>query len=144
MTRRLLILAITALLVSADRGRAAEAAPPAALDTKQIEQLTGAKGQLDAAAGVFKVSVARSDLDVHTGGARMTPPLGLTSWAAFTRAGEHIAMMGDIVLLEDQVNPAMSAALDAGLDVTALHNQDRKSTRLNSSHLGISRMPSSA
>ena len=52
----------------------------------------------------------------------MTPPLGLTAWAAFTRAGKHTMVMGDIVLVEDQVNPVMSAALDAGLEVTALHN----------------------
>lgn len=42
---------------------------------------------------------------------RMTPPLGLTSWAAFQRAGEQTMVMGDMVLLEDQVNPVMSAAL---------------------------------
>jgi hypothetical protein len=52
----------------------------------------------------------------------MTPPLGLTAWAAFTRAGGHTVVMGDMVLTEDQVNPAMSAALDNGLEVTALHN----------------------
>jgi hypothetical protein len=48
--------------------------------------------------------------------------MGLTSWAAFTRAGAHDAVMGDIVLTEDQVSPVMSAALDNGLEVTALHN----------------------
>ena len=44
----------------------------------------------------------------------MTPPLGLTSWAAFKSAGERTVVMGDLVLLEDQVNPVMSTALDAG------------------------------
>lgn len=48
--------------------------------------------------------------------------LGLTAWAAFTQAGDHVMAMGDIVLLEGEVNPVMSAALDAGLEVTALHN----------------------
>lgn len=48
--------------------------------------------------------------------------MGLTSWAAFKSAGEHVVVMGDLVLLEDQVNPVMSAALDQGLEVTALHN----------------------
>src|SRR5260370_28564216 len=52
----------------------------------------------------------------------MTPPMGLTSWAAFKRDGNRTMVMGDIVLTEDQVNPAMSAALDNGLEVTALHN----------------------
>src|SRR5438045_5013327 len=52
----------------------------------------------------------------------MTPPMGLTAWAAFTSVDEHTMVMGDLVLLEDQVNPVMSAALDNGLEVTALHN----------------------
>jgi hypothetical protein len=95
---------------------------PSTDDAARIEALTGAKGDFDAAEGVFKVSYPRSDLAVSVGGARMTPPLGLTSWAAFKQAGAHAMVMGDMVLTEDQVAPVMSAALDAGLDVTALHN----------------------
>jgi uncharacterized protein DUF1259 len=101
---------------------AAQSAPPAGLDTALIERLTGAKGSLDAASGVFKVSVPRNDLDVRVGGVRLHPRLGLTSWAAFQRAGTGAMVMGDVVLLEPQVNPVMSAALDNGLEVTALHN----------------------
>jgi hypothetical protein len=93
-----------------------------ALDTSRIEELTGAKGKLDPKEGVFKVSVPRGDLDVKVGGVRVTPPMGLTSWASFKRVGAHTVVMGDMVLLEDQVNPVMSAALDDGLEVTALHN----------------------
>jgi hypothetical protein len=48
--------------------------------------------------------------------------MGLTSWAAFKKIGDHVTVMGDTVLLEDQVNPVMSVALDNGLEVTALHN----------------------
>jgi hypothetical protein len=92
------------------------------LDTATIEKLTGAKGTMDAKEGVFKVSVPRTDLSVTAAGVRMTPPMGLTSWAAFQRAGEQVMVMGDLVLLEDQVNPVMSVALDQGLEVTALHN----------------------
>ena len=92
------------------------------LDTARIEALTGAKGTLDESEGAFKVSVPRADLSVTAAGVRMTPPLGLTSWAAFKRAGDHVIVMGDLVLLEDQVNPVMSVALDQGLEVTALHN----------------------
>jgi len=94
----------------------------AAFDQAKIEQLTGAKGKLDEKAGVFKVSLPRSDLKVITAGVHVTPPLGLTCWAAFTHAGNHTAVMGDIVMTEDQVNTVMSAALDHGLEVTALHN----------------------
>jgi hypothetical protein len=98
------------------------AAQPAKFDTAKIEELTGAKGALNEKEGVFKVSAPRSDLSVTIGGVKMTPPMGLTSWAAFKKTGTRTVVMGDIVLLEDQVNPVMSTALDAGLQVTALHN----------------------
>ena len=98
------------------------AQPAAKLDTAKIEQLTGLKGQWNEKEGVFKVQVPRSDLAVTAAGAKLTPPLGLTAWAAFTKAGTHTVVMGDMVLTEDQVNPAMDAALQNGLEVTALHN----------------------
>ncbi len=94
----------------------------AGLDTARIEQLAGAKGKLDAKEGVFKVSAPRADLAVKVGGVRITPPLGLTSWAAFKRVGPAVMVMGDLVLTEGQVNPVMSVVLDNGLSVTALHN----------------------
>src|SRR5262249_5557081 len=98
------------------------AAAPGKLDTQKIEQGTGLKGKLDEKEGAFKVASPRTDLQVSAGGVKMSPPLGLTSWAAFKRAGAHTVVMGDLVLTEDQVNPVMSAALDNGLEVTALHN----------------------
>jgi len=102
---------------------APEAPAPTPLDTALIERLTGAKGKLDTAEpGVFKVSVPRSDLSVTAAGVHITPPMGLTSWASFKRVGGETMVMGDTVMLEDQVNPVMSAALDSGLEVTALHN----------------------
>lgn len=102
----------------------AQEKPPAGggLDTALVERLTGAKGSLDAAAGVFKVSVPRNGLAVQVGGVRMHPRLGLTSWAAFQQTGHGVMVMGDMVLQEAQVNPVMSVALDSGLEVTALHN----------------------
>ena len=94
----------------------------AKVDSARIEQITGLKGQWTEKEGVFKVQVPRSDLAVTAAGAKLIPPLGLTAWAAFTKAGSHALVMGDIVLTEDQVNPAMDAALQNGLEVTALHN----------------------
>ncbi len=93
-----------------------------ALDTAQIEKLTGLKGKLDEKEQVFKVSAPRADLKVISWGVQLTPPMGLTSWAAFERAGTQTMIMGDMVLEEDQVNPVMSVALENGLEVTALHN----------------------
>ena len=98
-------------------------AETASLDTAQIDQLTGLKGSLNEEEGVFKVTVPRSDVPISVDGWRMPPFMGLTSWAAFTKGKKAEAMvMGDLVLMQDEVNPVMSAALDAGLSVTALHN----------------------
>src|SRR5215207_5894964 len=95
----------------------------AALDTAKIDEITGLKGTLNEAEGVFKVSSPRTDVKVSVDGWEMPPFMGLTSWAAFSDGKTSEAMvMGDVVLLQDEVNPAMSAALDAGLEVTALHN----------------------
>jgi len=115
---RLTLAGITTLIGTV----AATAACAGALDAAKIEQLTGAKGTLDEKAGVFKVSVPRSDLAVTVAGVKMSPPLGLTSWAAFEPAGDQTMVMGDMVLQEDQVVPVMDAALNNGLEVTALHN----------------------
>jgi hypothetical protein len=97
-------------------------AQASSLDTAKIEKLTGLSGTLNEKEGVFKVSYPRSDIAASAAGVKLTPPMGLTAWAAFTKAGKHAMVMGDIVMLEDQVNPVMSAALDNGLEVTALHN----------------------
>ncbi|WP_241768617.1 DUF1259 domain-containing protein [Myxococcus xanthus] len=92
------------------------------IDTADIERRTGAKGELSADEGVFKVNLPRTDLKVGAAGVKLIPPLGLTAWAAFKRVGDATMVMGDIVLLEDQVNPVMDVALQNGLEVTALHN----------------------
>jgi hypothetical protein len=117
------LTAVLLVLSGPLHAQTAPASAPSGLDTAKIEELTGAKGKLDnQEEGVFKVSVPRSDLAVTAAGVKMTPPMGLTSWAAFKKIGDHVAVMGDTVMLEDQVNPVMSAALDSGLEVTALHN----------------------
>ncbi len=92
------------------------------LDTAAIEKLTGRKGTYDKKENVFKVMLPRTDIHASVGETKMTPPMGLTAWAAFTQTGDSTMVMGDMVLLEGQVNPVMSAALDNGLQVTALHN----------------------
>ena len=89
---------------------------------KKIEELTGMKGKLNEKEGVFKVSFPRSDIEATAAGAKLTPPMGLTAWAAFKVMGDHTMVMGDMVMTEDQVNPVMSVALENGLEVTALHN----------------------
>src|SRR6266403_2696353 len=97
-------------------------AAQAKLDTAKIEQLTGVKGELSEKEGVYTVRAPRTDLQVTTAGVKMNPAMGLTSYAAFMKAGGKTMMMGDTTMLEDQVNPVMSVALENGLEVTALHN----------------------
>jgi hypothetical protein len=98
------------------------AAIPEAQRTR-IDQVTGAKGSYTAEEDVYRVTFPRTDVKVAVEGREMHPFLGLTSWAAFTPdAHGALMVMGDLVLFEDEVNPAMSAALDNGLEVTALHN----------------------
>jgi hypothetical protein len=98
-------------------------AAPAALDPAAIEAATGIKPEITG--GVAKVSSPRDDVKVEVDGWTMPPFMGLTSWAAFTRGekpGVEAMVMGDLVLFEDEVSAAMSAALDAHISVTALHN----------------------
>ncbi len=88
-----------------------------------IDQATGAKGAYTEAEDVYRVSFPRTDVKVAVEGRSLHPFLGLTSWAAFTpHSASELMVMGDLVLFEDEVNAAMSAALDNGLEVTALHN----------------------
>src|SRR6058998_1150323 len=95
----------------------------AALDTAKIDQITGLKGKFNEKEGVYKVTFPRDDVKVVVDGWKMPPFMGLGTWAAFTKGAHTEAMvMGDTVLFEDEVNAAMTAALDNGLNVTALHN----------------------
>ncbi|UFS70962.1 DUF1259 domain-containing protein [Geomonas sp. RF6] len=91
-------------------------------DTVVIDQMTGMKGKANEQEGVYKVTAPRSDLKVTVAGTKVTPPMGLTSWAAFKKVGNSTMVMGDIVLQEDQIDPVMDAALKSGLQVTGLHN----------------------
>src|SRR5437762_328185 len=104
------ILVVAALTARAD------------LDTAKIDQLTGLKGKMNQAEGVYKVTFPRDDVKVSVAGWQMPPFMGLGTWAAFQGTNEKAMMMGDTVLFEDEVNAVMSTALDNGLSVTALHN----------------------
>lgn len=115
------LIAAAALVLGVAAVHAADMPP--AMDTARIEKLTGLKGSYSKEEDVFKVGKPRADIKVQVDGWEMPPFMGLGSWAAFTPAGNgQLMVMGDTVLFEDEVNPVMSAALDAGIEVTALHN----------------------
>lgn len=92
------------------------------LDTAKIEELTGVKGSVDEEEKVFKISIARDDINLSINGLKIPPSAGLSSWVAFKRVGKKTLAMGDFLLLQDQVNPIISTVLDNGLEITALHN----------------------
>jgi hypothetical protein len=72
---------------------------------------------------VLKVNIPRNDVKVTVAGVPTPTPFGFGGWVAMTKGdGGHQVLMGDLVLLQDEVNPVMSALLENGLDVTALHN----------------------
>ncbi len=90
-------------------------------DYKKVLEILGRSG--DYKAGVLKVNVPRGDLHVSVAGMALPTPFGFGGWVAFTKGdGGMDVMMGDLVLLEDEVNPVMSALLENGIEVTALHN----------------------
>jgi hypothetical protein len=90
-------------------------------DYAQVLKSLGKQG--DYRANVLRINIPRSDLTVTVDGVATPTPFGFGGWLAMTKgSGGHDVMMGDLVLLEDEVNPVMSAILDSGLEVTALHN----------------------
>ena len=85
--------------------------------------LTALGKQGDYKANVLKVNIPRNDVSVTVAGVKTPTPFGFGGWVAMTKGtGGTDVMMGDLVLTQDEVNPVMSALLDNGLDVTALHN----------------------
>src|SRR3989442_1249816 len=97
------------------------AQPSMPADYTAVLQTVGRQG--DFKDNVLKVNVPRNDLKVAVDGVATPTPFGFGGWFALTKGtGGMDVMMGDLVLLEDEVNPVMSAILDNGLEVTALHN----------------------
>src|SRR3982074_893782 len=77
----------------------------------------------DFKAGVLKVNIPRNDLKMTIQGFSTPTPFGFGGWIALTKGTDGSdVMMGDLVLLQEEVNPVLSALLDNGIDVTALHN----------------------
>jgi hypothetical protein len=90
-------------------------------DYQQVLKIVGKSG--DYKANVLKVNIPRNDLHMKVAGVALPTPFGFGGWFAMTKGdGGHDVLMGDLVLTQEEVNPVMSALLDHGLEVTALHN----------------------
>ena len=92
------------------------------LDDKAIGQAAGTQATAKPD-GVVRIGWKRDDVPVTVDGMKFPPPAGLGSWAAFKALPEGgVMVMGDTVVFEDEITPAMDAAFAHGLDITALHN----------------------
>jgi Domain of Unknown Function (DUF1259) len=115
LTFTLAILAVVSLLASTTPLRAAQP------DWKAVEQALGKSGQLQDG-DVFRVGMPRTDLSVTVKGVPVKAAFALGSYAAFKQVGDHAMVMGDPVLLDQEVPPVMSGLFSGGLEVTAVHN----------------------
>src|SRR5256712_980287 len=97
---------------------AARAADP---DWKAVEQALGKSGQLQPG-DVFRVGMPRTDLTVTVKGVPVKAGFALGSYAAFKQMGDRAMVMGDLVLLDQEVPAVVSGLLSRGLEVTAVHN----------------------
>jgi uncharacterized protein DUF1259 len=99
-------------------------APVAAQDVpapyREVLTLLGRQG--DFKDNVLKINIPRNDVSVTVAGVKTPTPFGFGGWLALTKGTGMDVMMGDLVLTQEEVNPVMSALLDNGFDVTALHN----------------------
>jgi hypothetical protein len=106
------------------RSASGSSAPLSADETAAVDQALGKKGSVVAEQGVYTVPLPRNDLKVAIQGEPAPIPFGFGGWVAFkkTRDGKSTVMMSDTVLLQDEVNPVISAAQANGIEVTAIHN----------------------
>src|ERR1700704_4870356 len=72
--------------------------------------------------GVYRVGLGRSDLKVTLDGVQIRPALALGSYLAYQKMGTEAMVMGDLVLLQEEVNPVMKKLVEGGIEITALHN----------------------
>jgi len=109
---------LTAATVVPTRSARAQEIPA---EYREVLSALGKQG--DFKDNVLKVNIPRNDVTVTVAGVSTPTPFGFGGWIAMTKAdGSQHVLMGDLVLLQDEVNPVMSALLTSGLDVTALHN----------------------
>src|SRR5450631_3225249 len=115
MIIRLGELFLCAVLVSCPTVLAAQG-----LDTSKLDDTLGRSGQKTG--DVYRVGFPRTDLHVTVGDVTIRPGLALGSWAAFSGSDENASVMGDLVLLQNELNPVIVKLRSSGFEITAVHN----------------------
>jgi hypothetical protein len=92
-----------------------------AIDWQKIDDAFGRKPAA-VAGDVHRYGFPRMDLNVTLDGVAIKPALALGGWVAFKPMGRDVMVMGDLVLLETEINPVMAKMIENGLDITAVHN----------------------
>jgi len=90
------------------------------IDWSKVDSILGRKPAISD--DVHRYGFPRSDLKVTLDGVIIAPALALGGWVAFKPDHEGAMAMGDLVLLETEINPVMSKLIEGGLEVTAIHN----------------------
>jgi hypothetical protein len=111
----------TALLVSGAVLSSISGAAAQAVDWQSVDQIFDRKAAV-VAADVHRYGFPRTDLNVTLAGVTIKPALALGGWVAFKEMHGEVMAMGDLVLLESEVNPVMTKMIANGIDITAVHN----------------------
>ena len=96
------------------------------IDWQKVDATLGRKPAISG--DVHRYGFPRSDLKVTLDGVSIAPALALGGWVALKPAHDGVMAMGDLVLLETEINPVMSKLIDGGLEVTAIHNHLLRAT----------------
>src|SRR5947209_17721062 len=121
MRKRINIIVKSFLMFGIVAGAVVSTAQEVPADYQQVLKTVGKSG--DYKQNVLKVNVPRNDLHITIADYSVPTPFGFGGWFALTKGNDgYEVMMGDLVLVEEEVNPVMSALLEHGLEVTALHN----------------------
>jgi biotin operon repressor len=107
-------LFVGAILLSATAAGAQD------IDWEKVDAALGRKGAVSA--DVHRYGFPRSDLTVKLDGVTIKPALALGGWVAFKPMHGEVMVMGDLVLLETEVNPVMAKLIENGIEITAVHN----------------------
>ena len=112
---------VLSLLLGGALAALASAASAQEIDWQKVDSVLGRKAA--AVAGeVHRYGWPRTDLQVTVDGVAIKPGLALGGWTAFKPAHGGAMVMGDVVLLETEINPVLSKLIEGGMEVTAVHN----------------------